>query len=151
MKLLELKKHLNHLNTIAFQLPNGEFVPKHFHITEIGNINKHFIDCGGTLRTESTVTLQLWSANDYNHQLHPEKFIKIIELSEKALSIDNLDIEVEYQGKQTIETYTLDFNGTHFMLKTKFTDCLAKDKCNPKENSNLVKQQACCQPNSGCC
>ena len=47
MKLSQIKNELQKLNTIAFQLPNGELVPSHFHVTEVGKVTKHFIDCGG--------------------------------------------------------------------------------------------------------
>ena len=47
MKLSEIKQHLQNLKTIAFQLPNGDLVPAHFHVTEVGQISKRFIDCGG--------------------------------------------------------------------------------------------------------
>ena len=32
---------------IQIMLPEGEFVPTHFHITEVGRVRKDFIDCGG--------------------------------------------------------------------------------------------------------
>lgn len=38
MKLSEIKNKLNKLEKIAFQLPNGELVPNHFYVTEIGKI-----------------------------------------------------------------------------------------------------------------
>lgn len=47
MKLSEAKSKLKQLEKIAFQLPNGDLVPTHFHVTEIGKVTKHFIDCGG--------------------------------------------------------------------------------------------------------
>ncbi|MBU3822488.1 hypothetical protein KO566_10475 [Flavobacteriaceae bacterium XHP0103] len=156
MKLSDVKNKLNSLEQIAFQLPNGTLVPEHFHVTEIGKITKHFIDCGGTIRDEEVVNFQLWNANDYNHRLHPEKLLKIIELSEKKLNIEDSEVEVEYQG-ETIGKFGLDFDGTHFLLTTKQTDCLAKDNCGvPKEKpkvklSELQSQSACCAPNSGCC
>ena len=89
MKLSEVKEVLKQLQTIAFQLPDQSLVPNHFHITEVGEITKRFIDCGGTVRKETVVNFQLWNANDYDHRLHPEKLLKIIELSEKNLAIDN--------------------------------------------------------------
>lgn len=92
MKLSEIKQHLSQLETIAFQLPNGQLVPNHFHVTEVGKINKHFIDCGGTVRTENVINFQLWEANDYDHRLHPEKLVSIIELSEKILNLEDLEI-----------------------------------------------------------
>ncbi len=155
MKLSEIKKHLAELDTIAFQLPNGELVPNHFHVTEVGKITKNFIDCGGTVRNEEVVNFQLWNANDYDHRLHPEKLINIIELSEKVLGIEDLEIEVEYQG-QTIEKFGLDFDGTNFILASKQTDCLAKDNCGiPAEKTKLklseVNNEPCCAPDGNCC
>lgn len=158
MNLSEVKNKLKQLETIAFELPNGELVPNHFHVTEVGKITKHFIDCGGTVRNEEVVNFQLWNANDYDHRLHPEKLLKIIELSEKTLNIDeSLIVEVEYQG-QSIEKYGLDFDGENFLLSTKQTDCLAKDKCGIPEEKPKVKlselqapKASCCTPNSGCC
>ncbi|WP_299365501.1 DUF6428 family protein [Winogradskyella sp.] len=156
MKLSEIKSKLKVLDTIAFQLPNGTLVPSHFHVTEVGKINKHFIDCGGTVRHEEIVNFQLWEANDYDHRLHPEKLLSIIELSQNVLNIDDLEIEVEYQG-DTIGKYNLDFDGKNFLLTSKQTNCLAKDNCGiPKEKprvrlSDLQQTSACCEPSSGCC
>jgi hypothetical protein len=114
MKLSEIKNHLKELNTIAFQLPNGNLVPSHFHVTEVGKVTKDFIDCGGKVRNETVINFQLWEANDYDHRLHPEKLVNIIELSEKIFDFDDLEIEVEYQGKETIGKFGLDFNGQIF-------------------------------------
>lgn len=155
MKLSEIKQHLSQLETIAFQLPNGQLVPNHFHVSEVGKINKHFIDCGGTVRTENVINFQLWKANDYDHRLHPEKLVSIIELSEKVLNLEDLEIEVEYQGS-TIGKYDLDFDGMNFLLTNKQTDCLAKDQCGiPAGKSKLklseLEKTDSCTPGSGCC
>ncbi len=56
MKLSDVKAELSQLKKITFQLPNGELVPNHFHVTEVGKITKNFIDCGGTLRREEVAT-----------------------------------------------------------------------------------------------
>jgi len=155
MKLSEVKNKLKQLNQIAFQLPNGQLVPSHFHVTEVGKVTKYFIDCGGTVRNEEVVNFQLWNANDYNHRLHPEKLLKIIELSEKTLGIEDLEIEVEYQA-QTIGKFRLGFTGENFLLTTKQTDCLAKDNCGIPEEKPKVKlsdlnSQPCCEPGGNCC
>jgi hypothetical protein len=156
MKLSEIKYKLKTLETIAFQLPNGELVPNHFHVTEVGKITKNFIDCGGTVRNEEVVNFQLWNADDYDHRLHPEKLLNIIELSEKVLGIGNLEIEVEYQA-DTIGKFGLDFDGTNFLLTNKQTDCLAKDNCGiPEEKPKLQfrdldASEPCCTPDGNCC
>lgn len=158
MQLSDIKSKLNQLETIAFQLPDGSLVPNHFHVTEVGKITKNFIDCGGTVRKEEVANFQLWEADDYDHRLHPEKLLHIIELSEKILDMDdNLKIEVEYQGA-TIGKYGLDFDGKNFLLTTKLTDCLAKDQCGiaqekPKVKRSQIQIQTSnsCAPGSGCC
>jgi len=157
MKLANFKSQLEQLDTLSFRLPDGSLVPSHFHVTEIGKVSKHFIDCGGVLRQEKVVNFQLWEANDYNHRLHPEKLINIIELADAKLNMGNLEIEVEYQGL-TIQKFGLDYNGESFVLTTKQTDCLAKDNCGiPSEKlkvnlSDLNKSSVnACAPGSGCC
>lgn len=156
MKLSELKSKLNNIREINFQLPDGTFVPRHFHVTELGQINKHFIDCGGTVRNEKTVNFQLWEAGDFDHRLAPEKLMKIISLSEKVLGVEDAEIEVEYQSN-TIGKYGLDFDGSNFLLTSKNTACLASDACGVtgKEKVKLSdlgqQKQACCTPGGGCC
>jgi len=154
MKLEEVKTVLENLETIAFQLPNGDLVPNHFHVTEVGKITKHFIDCGGTVRNEEVVNFQLWNADDYDHRLHPEKLVHIIELSQNTLGIGDLEVEVEYQG-QTIEKFALEFDGKNFLLTSKETDCLARDKCGVPTEKPKVKiselQNSGCVPGSDCC
>jgi len=160
MKLSEIKSVLENLETISFELPNGELVPNHFHVTEVGKITKRFIDCGGVVRNEEVVNFQLWNANDYDHRLHPEKLLNIIELSEKILNIEDLEIEVEYQGEignsQTIGKFGLDFDGKNFLLCSKQTNCLAQDQCGIPEEKQRVKlsdlnTESCCATDSNCC
>lgn len=149
MKLSQIKKQLPLLENVAFELPNGSFVPEHFHVTEVGLITKNFIDCGGKLRNETVVNFQLWNADDLDHRLKPTKLLNIIQLSEKALNIGDYEIEVEYQS-ETIGKYDLDFNGNHFVLLNKKTACLAEDACGI-EPKNEKPQTNSCAPGSGCC
>ncbi|MCL9806652.1 DUF6428 family protein [Flavobacterium amniphilum] len=149
MKLSEIKTILPALDDVAFQLENGTFVPEHFHVTEIGTINKHFIDCGGTIRKEKTVNFQLWDANDFEHRLKPGKLLHIIQLSEDKLGIEDSEIEVEFQNG-TIGKYDLAFNGSHFVLLNKKTACLASSSCGVPA-PNTEKTAACCSTTSTCC
>lgn len=156
MTLSEIKKHLSQLETISFTLPDGSLVPNHFHVTEVGKVTKHFIDCGGTVREEKKVNFQLWNADDYDHRLHPEKLVKIITLSEDIFNLQDLEIEVEYQGEQTIQKFGLGFQNNSFQLTSLVTDCLAKDKCGipePKQKLQFSDLQSgeTCTPGSGCC
>lgn len=156
MKLSEIKSALSKVNEVTFALPNGEQVPLHFHVTEVGNIQKQFIDCGGTIRKESVINFQLFTATDYDHRLSVQKLRSIIQLSEEKLGLENHEIEVEYQG-ETIGKYGLEFKNGVFILISTQTDCLAKDKCGiPQEKprlrlSTLQAQESSCAPGSGCC
>ncbi|MDN5578347.1 MAG: DUF6428 family protein [Chryseobacterium sp.] len=155
MKLSEVKQILPTLENVEFQLENGTFVPEHFHVTEVGMINKNFIDCGGVIRNEKVVNFQLWNADDLEHRLKPEKLLNIINLSEEKLGIEDHEIEVEYQS-ETIGKYDLEFNGKTFVLRNKMTACLAPDACGipsekVKRNLSELKPVSKCAPNSGCC
>lgn len=157
MKLSAFKKILENLPSIRFELPNGQFVPVHFHITEIGQTDKHFIDCGGTVRRERKISFQLWEANDLDHRLAPQKLKDIIALSERSLALVDAEIEVEYQG-ETIGVYGLEPKNDHLLLTSKHTACLASDQCGvPKEKQKIKLSElptganACCTPGGGCC
>ncbi|MEN9547857.1 MAG: hypothetical protein RIR12_448 [Bacteroidota bacterium] len=157
MKLSEIKEHLSSVEGINFKLPTGAYVPAHFHVTEVGLVTKHFIDCGGTERFEKVVNFQLWDANDFEHRLKPQKLANIIALSQTKLGIDDLEIEVEYQS-DTIGKYGLHFNGQDFLLVTKQTACLASDACGIPPGKQKVDMQnlqtegeTCCTPGGGCC
>jgi hypothetical protein len=157
MKLSEFKKDLETVNELNFELPNGDLVPQHFHVTEVGQVTKHFIDCGGTVRNEKAVSFQLWEAGDFDHRLAPKKLNDIIVLSEKVLAIEDGEIEVEYQS-DTIGKYGIEFNGKNFLLIQKQTACLATDKCGIPENKLKVKlsdlqtkSDSGCTPGGKCC
>lgn len=156
MKLSEIKTALSTLENVAFLLPNGNFVPEHFHVTEVGLITKHFIDCGGKVRKETVANFQLWDANDVDHRLKPKKLLSIIALSEKILGIEDYEIEVEYQA-ETIGKYDLGFNGQAFVLINKQTACLAEDQCGIPASKSKVKlseitsQANSCTPGGSCC
>ncbi len=156
MKISTIKTHLATAEAVSFQLPTGDFVPAHFHVTEVGVVTRHFIDCGGTERLEKVANFQLWNADDTDHRLQPQKLLNIISLAEQKLGIGDFEIEVEYQT-ETIGKYNLAFSNNNFVLVAKQTDCLAKENCGiptekPKMNLlNLAPQTACCTPNGGCC
>ncbi|MFL9832061.1 DUF6428 family protein [Flavobacterium sp. ST-87] len=156
MNLSEIKHILGSINHVDFVLENGTAVPEHFHVTEIGLINKKFIDCGGIVRNEKKVNFQLWDANDFEHRLKPSKLLNIIALSEKILGIEDSEIEVEYQST-TIGKYDLDFDGKNFILLNKKTACLAVEQCGIPQEKQKVKageitiQSQSCTPGGSCC
>jgi hypothetical protein len=157
MRLSEFKKHLSNLDKLDFVQLNGELVPLHFHITEVGLITKNFIDCGGDVHTEKLANLQIWVADDVDHRLEPGSLLRIIDLSNKVLGNEDMEIEVEYQT-DTIGRYSLEMRENTFVLQPKQTDCLAKVKCNisqPKRKFQMSEigssKVNSCAPGSGCC
>ena len=153
MLLSALKQKLGEIETLEFQLPDGQFVPAHFHITEIGNVSRNYIDCGGTLRQENKLNLQLWVSSDSDHRLAPDNLLNILQLAEKQLGFSNEEVEVEYQ-QSTIGRYELAFNGTVFQLINTQTACLAPDQCGIPQEKPQVRVTVgglSCDPNSGCC
>ena len=157
MKVSELKNHLSKVTELSFRLPDGNNIPAHFHLTEIGKITKDFVDCGVSVHHEKWASLQIWVAQDIDHRLKPSNFLKIIDNSAKILGNEDLDVEVEYQT-DTIGRYGLEFMDNTFILTAKHTDCLAIEICcNPIEKPKVLmpelvnNNQSCCTPGGSCC
>ncbi len=154
MKLSEFQESLLGKEGIDFILPDGSKVASHFHVTEVGLVTKHFIDCGGVERIEKKVSLQLWEANDFDHRLKGEKLRHIIALSKERLGLGDLEVEVEYQGA-TIGRYELAYkDGAYYLLSTR-TACLAQDACGIPEKKMIdlssLTAKSTCEPGTGCC
>ena len=73
-------------------LPDKSFVPDHYHITEVGRLQKDFIDCGGTIRSLASCLLQIWVADDKDHRLQTTKLAKIMEVAGAVLKSDDLPV-----------------------------------------------------------
>lgn len=136
MKLNELKSTLR-AHPTAFPrliLPDGDYIPAHFHITEVGHVAKRFIDCGGTLHeTIDTCLLQTYVADDIDHRLDAATFAKILDLGDRVLPPDDLEVEVEYDccvvAQYPIAGVAVAGEHLELQLGEKHTDCLAKEKC----------------------
>jgi Family of unknown function (DUF6428) len=135
---------------LTFVLPDGGYIPAHFHITEAGRADKSFIDCGSTLRRTATCSLQAWVADDLDHRLSPAKLAKVLEIAAPLFNGDDLDVEIEYQdgfiSQFPVVAGASRGDALLFELGTKHTDCLAKDVCLPEPVG-----AGCCTPGGGCC
>lgn len=137
MKLSEFRKHLqaSPRHEMRFILPDGDAIPLHAHITEIGRVDKNFIDCGGTARSSSNCTLQVWVAqNDEEHRFAPGKLDKVVDLATPLFRGDDLDVEIEYEDCCGLSQYPVleaqvSDDALAFHLGSKHTDCLAKEAC----------------------
>src|SRR3954451_22210006 len=98
MKLSELKKELgaNRDWNVRFVLPDGNTVPAHAHVTEVARIDKKFVDCGGTFRTDSYCRLQTWVADDVQHRLTAGKLLGILNKASSFLEED-LEVDIEHE------------------------------------------------------
>ena len=153
MLLSAFKKTLSKLDKLKFQLPNGQLVPSHFHITEVGKVTRNYIDCGGVLRQENKLNLQLWVSSDTEHRLKPDNILNILQLAEKQLGFSDLELEVEYQ-QTTVGRYKLALNGEVFELVNTQTACLAPNQCGIPQEKPRVRLTASglsCNTDSDCC
>jgi len=118
---------------IHLMLPDGRFVPAHYHVTEVGRVRKDFIDCGGTVRSATACVLQVWVADDVEHRLTAGKLDSILEIAMPLLGSDELPMEVEYESG-VVSQYPIGRaeatpSGLLFELGTKHTACLAPEAC----------------------
>ena len=149
MNIAEFKDHLrrNPEATLRFQLPDGGLIPAHAHVTEIGRVDKTFVDCGGTVRHLNSCLLQTWVADDTEHRLSPTKLADILERAAVILRAEDLPVEIEYEDFVVSQFPVIAADAADgalvFSLVTKHTDCLAKDICLP--------QPGTCTPGGGCC
>jgi hypothetical protein len=153
MLLSAFKQTLSELDKLKFQLPNGQLVPSYFHITEVGKVTRNYIDCGGVLRQENKLNLQLWVSSDTEHRLKPDNILNILQLAEKQLGFLDLELEVEYQ-QTTVGRYKLALNGEVFELVNTQTACLAPNQCGIPQEKPRVRLTASglsCNTDSDCC
>jgi len=140
--------------TLHIILPDNDVVPAHFHVTEIGRVQKDFIDCGGTARSATHCQLQLLVARDVDHRLTAGKLAKVFRLSAPVLRGDDLPIVIEHEDCRTIAFPLASFEATDeqitFRLTLPHPACLAGDKCGLTPEEAGVAGAACA-PGSGCC
>jgi len=135
MKLHQLKSLLRAHPTAfpRFILPDGEQIPAHFHLTEVGYVAKKFVDCGGTFRDRGTCVLQTYVAEDFDHRLEAKRFADILDLGRPILPGDDLEVEIEWDccvvSQYPIASARPVNDRLEFQLVTRHTDCLAKQKC----------------------
>lgn len=142
-------------SAIRIQLPHAGFVPAHFHVTEVGRVQKDFIDCGGTVRSSTACVLQAWVADDTDHRIETSKLAHILGMAAPLLQSDELSVEVEYEegtvSQFPVVSAEVTADGVVFHLTTKHTDCLAKESCGVGDSScGSPADEACCA-SSGCC
>lgn len=158
MKLSELKNLLSENSDKFFRiaLPDGSAVPVSFHVTEVGRIQKTFLDCGGTLRELVTCQLQVWVGEDYDHRIETGKMASILEIAKPYLSDESIPVEIEYESnvisQYTIQETEVSNDSVVLRLAHKHTECLAPELCGlPAIPTKGQKSEDCCSNEKGCC
>lgn len=159
MKLTELKSLLAEHSSLFFRiaLPDGNAVPVSFHVTEVGRLQKTFLDCGGKLRETTTCQLQIWVGVDYDHRIETGKLAAILEKAKSLLPDDSVPVEIEYEDRvisqYTIEGHELTDEAVILKLANKHTECLAPELCGLpalERLPNISGKSPCCG-STNCC
>ncbi|MCX6938378.1 MAG: DUF6428 family protein [Verrucomicrobia bacterium] len=126
---------------------DGEPIETHFHVTEVGRVQKDFVDCGGTVRSLTSCLLQTWVGDDTDHRITAAKLLRAFEYAAPVLRGEDLPVELEYEACNVVQLRVVAVERTAdawvIRLGKKHTDCLAKELCLPAVGS--------CKPGSGCC
>jgi Family of unknown function (DUF6428) len=155
MKLSDLRAALEqHPDTLPrFVLPDGDYIPAHAHVTEVGHVLKNFIDCGGVMGKSETVLLQTHVGQDTDHRLRSDRFAKILQLGRRVLPHDELEVEIEYDccvvAQYPISEVKAASQHLDVLLGKRRTQCLAQARRKATEEDDTCcasATSACCQP-----
>jgi hypothetical protein len=132
-----------------FVLPDGDYIPAHAHVTEVGHLVRKFIDCGGLTGTEEKVVLQTHVGNDTDHRLRSDRFAKILELGNRVIPSADLDVNVEYDccvvAQYPIAEVAVDGEHLNLILRRGRTQCRAQER---RQSETAAP---CCATSATCC
>jgi hypothetical protein len=152
MKLADLQSALEQYPGTfpRFVLPDGDFIPAHAHVTEVGHVVKNFIDCGGVRGKSETVLLQTHVGQDLEHRLKTDRLTKILQLGERVLPHDQMEVEVEYDCCVVAQYPVTEVKPARehldLILGKRQTQCLAQGRRKAAEIAD-----SCCGAGAACC
>jgi hypothetical protein len=155
LSLQQLVEALNKADgrIVRFELPTTSLLSPHVHVTEVARLDKKFVDCGGTIRMDSSCRLQIYQADDTEHRITAAKFAQILAKGAGLLGSSALPVEAEAEAEAPylsvfpVIATRLEEKQVVISLGMRHTACLAEDVCFP---ANLQNKSACA-PGSGCC
>ena len=130
--------------------PDGDPIEAHFHVTEVGRVQKDFVDCGGTVRRTVTCLLQTWVGEDVDHRITAGKLLMAFAHSAPVLGGDGdaLPVELEYEACNVIQfaVAAVEREANRFVVRLggKHTDCLAKELCGVTPAGDVAGAVGCC-------
>jgi len=132
-----------------FVLPDGDYIPAHAHVTEVGLVVRSFIDCGGLTGKEEKVVLQTHVGDDTGHRLRADRFAKILRLGNSVVPSVDLDVAVEYDccvvAQYPIAEARPDGQHLNLILRRGRTQCRARERREPETAAG------CCATSAACC
>ena len=151
MKLSDLRAVLEQQpNTLPrFVLPDGDSIPLHAHVTEVGYVVKNFIDCGGVTGKVESAVLQTHVGRDIDHRLSSATFAKILKLGERVLPHDQLEVAIEYDCC-VVAQYPV----TEVTPAGEYLDVIVgkgRTQCLAQERRKAASADACCATTASAC
>jgi Family of unknown function (DUF6428) len=151
MKYAALKSALERYPTTfpRFVLPDGDYIPAHAHVTEVGHVVKNFIDCGGVFGKEGKVVLQTRVGSDSDHRLRSDRLAKILRLGDRVIPSADLDVDVEYDCCVVAQYPIAEAQprGQHLDLILQ----RGRTQCRARERREVESADGCCATSASCC
>ena len=145
LSALDAKPH----RLVRFVLPDGDYIPEHVHVTEVGHVVRNFIDCGGVTGKEEKIVLQTHVGSDTDHRLGSDRFAKILQLGSRVIPSADLDVDVEYDccvvAQYPIAEAKPDGEHLTLILRRGRTQCRARER---RESQAATD---CCAASAVCC
>jgi Family of unknown function (DUF6428) len=151
MNYRALVNALEHYPTTSprFVLPDGDYIPAHAHVTEVGHVVRNFIDCGGLTGKEEKVVLQTHVGDDTDHRLRSDRLAKILRLGNRVIPSADLDVDVEYDccvvAQYPIAEARPDGEHLNLILQRGRTQCRARTR------REIETTAGCCATSAACC
>ena len=151
MTLVDLRNVLqtNSKRFLRFVLPDGDYIPAHAHVTEVGHVVRTFIDCGGLTGKEEKLMLQTHVGSDTDHRLRADRLAKILDLGNRVIPSAELDVDVEYDccvvAQYPIAEARAEGDHLSLILQRGRTQCRARER---RERGTTAD---CCATSAGCC
>jgi Family of unknown function (DUF6428) len=151
MTLDDLKNALEANPTVfpRFILPDGDYIPAHAHVSEVGHVVRNFIDCGGLIGSEEKIVLQTHVGDDTDHRLRSDRFAKILRLGKRVIPSANLDVDVEYDCC-IVAQYPI----AEVQPKGQYLDLIlqrGRTQCRARERREAETDDGCCATPASCC
>ena len=150
MTLHDLKNALkaNPKRFPRFVLPNGDYIPAHAHVTEVGHVARSFVDCGGLTGKEEKILLQTHVGDDADHRLRSDRFAKTLQLGNRVIPSADLDVAVEYDccvvAQYPIAEATPEDEHLNLILRRNRTQCRARERRESETAAGCRAASAAC-------